>query len=127
MLTFNFACFNLINIKTELEVMMNFLDELRELSSQASTLGRGKIDINIERKIRENVFEIMEELYGNTTPANFIRTTKLMYADWSKSYSEDIRFGRDEDADKAMVKLSTFEWIVSLPSVQEMRSSLVEG
>ncbi|EPZ49222.1 hypothetical protein M902_0769 [Bacteriovorax sp. BAL6_X] len=106
---------------------MNFLDELRELSKQASNLSRGKIDINIERKIRENVFEIMEELYGNATPANFIKTTKLMYRDWSQSYSEDIRFGRDEDADKAMIKLSIFEWIVSLPSVQEMRSSLGEG
>ncbi|EQC48704.1 hypothetical protein M899_1035 [Bacteriovorax sp. BSW11_IV] len=106
---------------------MEFLKELKELQKQASGLNRGKIDINVERKIRDNVFEIMEMLFTNATPEKFINTTKLMYRDWSQSYSEDIRFGRDEDADKGMIKLSTFEWVVSLPSVQKMRSEVSAG
>lgn len=106
---------------------MGFLEELKELQKQAMCLYSGKLNINIEKKIRENVFEIMAKLYTNTNSENFIRTTQLMYRDWGQSFSEDIRFGRDEDADKAMIKLSTFAWIVSLPSVQKMRSENIKG
>ena len=100
---------------------MDFLEELKQLKVQTSNLSGGKVDKDIEKKIRENVFEIMQRLFSNTNPEKFMNTTQLMYRDWSQSYSEDIRFGRDEEADKAMIKLSTFEWVVSLPSVQKMR------
>lgn len=106
---------------------MEFLEELKQLQNQTANLYRGRVESNIEKKIRESVFDIIQQLYKNTNSEKFINTTKLMYRDWSQSYSEDIRFGRDEDADKAMIKLCIFEWVLSLPSVQNMRLIVNEG
>lgn len=103
---------------------MNFIEELNQLQDQMKELYRGKIGSEIESKIRNNVFEIMGKLFSNSHDSSkFLHTTTLMYKDWSQEYSEDIRFGREENANKVMVKLSTFEWILSLPSVQKMRAS----
>ena len=100
---------------------MDFLTELEQLKQQTQDFHRGRLPAEIERKIRENVFEIFQQMYRNVGLQRLLETSTLMYKDWSQAYSEDIRFGREEDADKAMIKLSTFEWILSLPSLKKER------
>lgn len=102
---------------------MSFTEEVKLLKESTTGLSRGRIPSNIETKIRENVFDILLQLYGNVDTEKFLKTTELMYRDWSHEYSEDIRFGRVEESNKAIIKMSTFEWILSLPSVQKMRES----
>jgi hypothetical protein len=103
--------------------VMSFTEEVKLLKESTTGLSRGRIPSNIESKIRENVFDILLQLYGNVDTEKFLKTTELMYRDWSHEYSEDIRFGRVEESNKAIIKMSTFEWILSLPSVQKMRES----
>ena len=100
---------------------MNFLEELQTLKQQTANFQRGTLKPEVEKKIRDNVFEIMEKLYRNVGPQRLLETSKLMYKDWSHAYSEDIRFGREEEANKGMIKLSTFEWILSTPSLAKER------
>lgn len=100
---------------------MSFTEEVKSLNESTTELSRGRISANIESKIRENVFDILLKLHSNVDTKKFLQTTELMYRDWSHEYSEDIRFGRVEESNKAIIKMSTFEWILSLPSVQKMR------
>ena len=100
---------------------MEFLKELEGLKAQTNVLSRGRINSLVETKIRNNVYDIMTKLFTNAGPQKFLATTKLMYRDWTQELSEDVRFGREESVDKAMIKLSTFEWILSLPSIQKLR------
>ena len=102
---------------------MTFVEEMEILRDRTQNLARGRISSEVESKIRENVFSILLRLHKKTNTEKFLKTTELMYRDWSHEYSEDIRFGREEEAHKAIIKMSTFEWILSLPSVQEMRSA----
>ena len=101
---------------------MSFVEEMKLLKESTAHLSRGRVCSNIENKIRENVFDILLQLHSNVDTKKFLQTTESMYRDWSHEYSEDVRFGRDEQASKAIVKMSTFEWILSLPSVQKMRA-----
>lgn len=100
---------------------MTFRKEVETLKEYTSRLSRGRISSEIERKIRENVFDILLQLHSNVDSKKFLQTTDLMYQDWSREYSEDIRFGRDDESHKAIIKMSTFEWVLSLSSVQKMR------
>ena len=103
---------------------MSIPNDIKQLKTQASQLNRGRLPVEIEQKIRDNVFEIMEKISSNLPPEKFFKTTDAMYKDWSVAYSEDIRFGRDTDAHKAMIKLATFEWILALPSINKLREEV---
>lgn len=100
---------------------MDFLNELETLRQQTENFHRARLPFAIEKKIRDNVFEIFQKMYHNVGMQKLLQTSQLMYQDWSRAYSEDIRFGRQQEADKAMIKLATFEWILSLPSLKKER------
>jgi len=115
--------FDICQTKNTKGGVVTFIEEMKSLKESTSGLSRGRIPSSIEHKIRVNVFDILLKLHSNTDNKKFLQTTELMYKDWSHEYSEDIRFGRDEEAHKAIIKMSTFEWILSLPSVQKMRET----
>jgi hypothetical protein len=103
---------------------MSITNDIQQLKIQASQLNRGHLPVAVEQKIRDNVFEIMQKISVNLPPEKFFKTTDAMYKDWSVAYSEDIRFDRETDAQKAMIKLSTFEWILALPSINKLREEI---
>lgn len=98
---------------------IDVINALEALKENYMAHRRGTLDSRVEEKIKENVFKICKELYCAQGLDVFQKTTNSMVNDWKQALACDIRFGREDSADKNLLKLVTMELVLSHPLLQK--------
>jgi hypothetical protein len=97
---------------------MSTIEFIEDVRNTLKPYNRGLLEPKVEEKIRENVLDISSQLIRNQGTEKFIEITKLMQKDWKEALAQDIRFGREDDAQKAITKLLTLELVLSHPALK---------
>ena len=100
---------------------MSDIQFIEDIRNTLEPYRRGLLEPVVEKKIKENILEISSQLISSQGPKKFIEITKSMQKDWKQALSSDIRFGREEEVQKAITKLLTLEMVLSHPSLRELQ------